>query len=147
MRKSNQCHRPGQALKVPGGWSFQFSWQLAHEGSKVVSPTHWPPLPPGNIPGTHLFLSLIRPQGHSAPGRITSIKNFQWHYRTRDLPTCSAVPQPVALRRAPLQQYKLTEISSESEIQYVVKTSWETWHSYKIKQKSEVKRLPISLLS
>jgi hypothetical protein len=20
---------------------------------KVVSPTHWPPLPPGNIPGTH----------------------------------------------------------------------------------------------
>jgi hypothetical protein len=25
---------------------------LAHEGGKA-SPTHWPPLPPGNIPGTH----------------------------------------------------------------------------------------------
>jgi len=24
-----------------------------HEGGKVVSPTHRPPLPPGNIPGTH----------------------------------------------------------------------------------------------
>jgi len=24
-----------------------------HEGGKVVSPTHPPPLPPGNIPGTH----------------------------------------------------------------------------------------------
>jgi hypothetical protein len=27
--------------------------QSAHEGGKVVSPTHRPPLPPGNIPGTH----------------------------------------------------------------------------------------------
>jgi len=26
---------------------------MAHEGGKVVSPTHWPPLPPRNIPGTH----------------------------------------------------------------------------------------------
>jgi hypothetical protein len=26
-----------------------------HEGGKVVSPTHRPPLPPGNIPGTHFF--------------------------------------------------------------------------------------------
>jgi len=25
----------------------------AHEGGKVVSPTHRPPLPPANIPGTH----------------------------------------------------------------------------------------------
>jgi len=26
----------------------------AHEGGKVVSPMHWPPLtPPGNVPGTH----------------------------------------------------------------------------------------------
>jgi len=26
---------------------------LAHECGKVVSPTHRPPLPPGNIPGSH----------------------------------------------------------------------------------------------
>jgi hypothetical protein len=27
----------------------------AHECDKVVSPTHWPPLPPGNILGDHFF--------------------------------------------------------------------------------------------
>jgi hypothetical protein len=32
---------------------YQILRQLAHEGGKVVSPTYWPPLPPGNIPGTH----------------------------------------------------------------------------------------------
>ena len=26
----------------------------AQDGGKVVSPTHWPPLPPENAPGTHL---------------------------------------------------------------------------------------------
>jgi hypothetical protein len=35
-----------QALRAPGGWGFQVFRQSAHEGSKVVSPTHRPPLPP-----------------------------------------------------------------------------------------------------
>jgi hypothetical protein len=48
---------------------------MAHEGSKVVSPTHWPPLPPRNIPGTHFCYRLSRLQGHSAAGRIMSMKN------------------------------------------------------------------------
>ena len=32
--------------EVPGGGGSQISRQSAHEGGKVVSPTHQPPLPP-----------------------------------------------------------------------------------------------------
>jgi len=46
------------------------SRQSAYEGGKVVSPTHWAPLPPGNIPGTHFCYTLSQPQSHSAAGRI-----------------------------------------------------------------------------
>ena len=37
---------------------------------KIANPSHRPPLPPGNAPGTHFCLRLSRPQGHSAIGRI-----------------------------------------------------------------------------
>ena len=60
-------------------------------GGKIVSLTHPPPLPPGNSPGTHFCWRLIRPKGHSAIGRIVSMKNSNetiWN-RTNDLPICS----------------------------------------------------------
>ena len=66
----------------------------AQGGGKFVSHTHRPHLPPGNSPGTHFFLRLGRPQGHSAIGRIMSMKNSNdtnWN-RTSDLPICSTAP-------------------------------------------------------
>jgi len=52
--------------------------------------------PSGNIPGTHFYYRLSQPQGHSAAGRIMSMKNSNDTIgnRTRDLPACSAVSQP-----------------------------------------------------
>ena len=66
----------------------------AQDGGKVDSPTHRPPLPLRNASGTHFFWRLSRPQGHSAIGRIMSMKNSNdtiWN-RTSDLPICSTAP-------------------------------------------------------
>jgi hypothetical protein len=47
--------------------------------------------------------SLSRPQGHSAAGRIMSMKNSNDTIgnRSRDAPVCSAVPQPPRYRVPP----------------------------------------------
>ena len=87
-----------RSLKLP-----DFKTILAHECGKIVSPMHRPPLPPGNISGTHFCSRLSQPQGHSVAGRDMSMKNSSDTIgnRTRHLPACSAVPQPTAPPRAP----------------------------------------------
>jgi len=60
--------------------------------------------PAGNIPGTHFCWRLSHPRGHSAAGRIMSMKNSSDTIgnSSRELPACSAVPQPTAPPGAPL---------------------------------------------
>jgi len=52
--------------------------------------------PEEHSPDTHYSYRLSRPQRHSTAGRIMSMKNYNDTIgnRTRDLPTCGAVPQP-----------------------------------------------------
>jgi hypothetical protein len=97
--KKQSLYRPGQALKVPGGWGSQISRQSALEGGKVVSPTHRPPLP------LKIFLVLISVRVWVDPRAIVQPKGLCQRKipvnRTRVLPVCSAVPQPTAPLRPP----------------------------------------------
>jgi hypothetical protein len=49
---------PLQAWSGPEGsrklW-FPDYMKTVQDDGKVVSLTHWPPLPPGNVPGTHFY--------------------------------------------------------------------------------------------
>jgi hypothetical protein len=63
---------------------------------------------PGNIPGTHLCWRLSQTQGHTAAGMSMKNSNYTIGNRTRDLPACSAVPQPTVPPPDPVLK-KLTD--------------------------------------
>jgi hypothetical protein len=44
VKVKQTLYKPGQALRVAGGWGFQILWQSAHEGGNVVGYRHRPPL-------------------------------------------------------------------------------------------------------
>ena len=67
--KVKQSHyRSGQGLRVPEDLDSQISRQSAHEGGKVVSPTHRPPLPP-RIYSWYSFLLETEPTPRPQCGR------------------------------------------------------------------------------
>jgi hypothetical protein len=74
-KKVKQSHyRPGEAFRIPGRWGSQIFRQLAHDGGKVVSPTHRPPLPPQEI-----FLVLISVRAWVNPTTIVRPEGLcQW---------------------------------------------------------------------
>jgi len=102
-RKGKSKSVPLQAWSGPEGsrkLRFPDYMTTAQDGGKVVSLTHRPTLPSGSAPGTHFFSTLIRPQDHSAIGRIMSLKNSNdtiWN-RTSDLPICNTAPEPLSYR-------------------------------------------------
>jgi hypothetical protein len=101
IKVEKSLYMSGQALMVPGFLVSHISRLSAHEGSKVASPTHRPPLSPENISCTHFCYRLSRPKGHSAAGMTVSMKisNETLGNRTRDLTVYREVPQISALRR------------------------------------------------
>jgi hypothetical protein len=105
----NPCAVIFQAQRVPGVWGIQISRQSAHGGGKVASIMHKPPLPPGNILGTHFLWRLRRPQGPSAAEMNKTMKNPSDSIGnlTRGLPECTTVPKPTASQRAPVNVLEL----------------------------------------
>jgi hypothetical protein len=67
-------------------------------------------------PGTHFGWRLSQPQGHSAAGRIMSMinSNDTIGNQTRDLPACSAVPQPTTPPRAQMMT-DIFEVESSTQ--------------------------------
>jgi len=133
-KAKQSLYTPGQTLKVPQDWGSQISRESAYEGGKFVSLKQRPTLPTGKIPGTHFSYRVSKPQGHSATGRILSMKisNDTIGNWTRDLPSYSAVPQTTACPRLFLTKYCFVnlKVKLNAAIKKITRnpriTQWET---------------------
>ena len=81
-KKVKQSHyRPGQALRLPGGWGSQISKQSANEGGKVVSRTHRPRLLPRKYSRYSFLLEVGSTSGPQCGWKDYVKEKFQWHHR------------------------------------------------------------------
>jgi hypothetical protein len=89
--KVKQFHyRPGEALRVPGGWGSQISRQSAHETCKVVSPRHRPLLPPRKYSWYSFLLEAESTPGPECDRKDYVNEKFQWRHRESN-PICMCV--------------------------------------------------------
>ena len=74
LQVKQYVYRSGQELKVPGGLGSQISRHSAHDGGKVVSPRHRPPLPSRKYSWYSFLL-----EAESTPGAIVRAEGLcQW---------------------------------------------------------------------
>ena len=69
------------ALRVPGGWGSQILRQSSHEGGKVVSLKHRPPLPPRKYPWYSFLLKAESTPGPQCGKKDYVNEKFQWRQR------------------------------------------------------------------
>ena len=83
-------------------WTVPESFTTLREAPRIQALRTGHMYPPGNVSGTHFCQRLSRTQGHM---RLQGLKRKNSSEtignRTRDLPACSAVPQPTAPPHAP----------------------------------------------
>ena len=131
QKKAKQSHyRPGQAQRVPEGSGSQISRQSAHEASKVVSPTHWPPLPPRKYSWYSFLLeaestprATVRPEG-LCQWKIPMTPSGN---RPRDLPACSAVPQPTPDKKQNIKLWRQNAVNCNFSYTLYLSTQKTTW--------------------
>ena len=74
----------GEALWVPGCWGSQISRQSAHEGGKVVSPRHWPSLPPKKYSWYSFLLETESTPGPWCDRKDYVNEKFVYHQQESD---------------------------------------------------------------
>jgi hypothetical protein len=91
----------------------------------------------------HLYIRLSRPQGHSAAGRIMSMKNSNNTIgnRSRDLPVCSTVPKPLRHRVPPERNCRGTKIETRK-----LKRKICIYFAYVLSRVREINGLKLNLL-